>query len=155
MESESLSDVQSRILALLLEGLDASDVARMLRMDGNVVEQHVEGLRVRLGVAHGVPVEEFVRKRFSALAAKADRPEEPASQADQERRVRLLLRLTFQELMRVAEDADLRAAMLEQTVGDVGSFDQEGASREAEDLRMVATEIQDLAERLLDQIRNQ
>ena len=155
MEPDDAADVPSRILALLLEGLDASDVARMLRMNRDIVDQHVEELRVRLGVSHGVPVEEFVRKRFSALAARADRSTEPVSEADQERRVRLLLRLTFQELMRVADDADLRGAMLAQTVGDIGSADRSGALQEAEDLRMVAREIQDLAERLLDQIRNQ
>lgn len=70
-----------------------------------------------------------------------------------ERRVRLLLRLTLQELLEVADNAELRAALLQQTVQRIASEDAEEARREVEDLQIAAREIRDTFERVRADIR--
>src|SRR5437867_7445958 len=88
------------------------------------------------------------------VAAAAQAQQVPVERAIMERRVRLLLRLTLQELLEVADNADLRAALLQQTVQRITSEDADDARREVEELQIAARAIRDTFEKVRADIRS-
>ncbi|MGH2670933.1 MAG: LuxR C-terminal-related transcriptional regulator [bacterium] len=145
-----------RVVALILEGVPASQACQSLGIAPGTFESHKQAIRRKLGLPRG----ERMEKHLQSLAGSV--PDEartgtvrttPPPEADTERRVRLLFRMTMEELMEVAGSAELRAGLLEQTVKRMSTDDAGSAQKEIEDLRAAATEIRDTAKRLLDAAR--
>ena len=150
--SDAIGPANTRVLALLMEGLSTPEIATTLGLGLIDVESHVFEIRQILGVAEAEDIVAFVRERFASLVP-TQAPREPSSKIEDERRVRLLLRLTFEDLLRIADDATLRATMLQDTTVAVGTKDEASARQEAEELRHVSEAIRDLVAGLLDEIR--
>lgn len=150
-ENQKVTPLQERILALMLEGISDEDVWGALGIGQDLLDTHKETLRRTLDVADDQELQEYIRTRM----------DEPGSQVvstvslapNDERRIRILLRLTLTELLEVASNAELRAHMLQQTVEAVGTADPASAQQESEDLLTVAKELKAAMDRLLSEIR--
>ncbi len=152
-----------RVVALVLEGVPTSQACDSLGIAPGTFESHKQAIRRKLGVPRGERLERHLQE-FAGRIPEADQrparlpspPREqisPAEATGAERRVRLLYRMTMEELTEVAGSADLRASLLEQTVKRMSSDDTGSAHQEIEDLRRAAGEIRDMAKRLLEEAR--
>ncbi len=156
--AKRLTPREWRVVALSIEGVASEEACVALGIAEGTLKSHKQAIRRKLGVPRGKRLERHLREHMEALpanirptvAAAAQVPVEPSVM---ERRVRLLLRLTLQELLEVADNADLRAALLQQTVQRIASEDAEEARREVEDLQIAAREIRDTFERVRADIR--
>ena len=157
--AKRLTPREWRVVALSIEGVAAEDACAALGIAEGTLKSHKQAVRRKLGVPRGKRLERHLRENMESLPA-AVRPSVAAA-AEQagvepailERRVRLLLRLTLQELLEVAENAELRGALLEQTVQRVASSDAEEARREVAELQIVAGELRSTFERIRADIR--
>ena len=150
--SDAIGPANARVLALLMEGLSTPEIAATLGLGLADVEGNVFEIRQILGVPDAHDLVLFVRERFSSLVP-SPAPQEPSTKVEDERRVRLLLRLTFEDLLRIADDARLRATMLHDTTVAVGTADEASARQEAEELITVSNAIRELVGKLLNDIR--
>lgn len=150
-----LSRVEAGALALALEGLSTDDVAQVLGLDLEVLQGHLDSIREKLGLPMQEPVEASVKREFQSLlqAITTRHHEGDAPAARDERRVRLLLRMTLSELSEVARNAAMRAELLATTVDLVGSEDMEGALSEIDDLRNLSTSVTKLYDTLISVLR--
>jgi DNA-binding CsgD family transcriptional regulator len=156
--AKRLTPREWRVVALSIEGVAAEDACAALGVAEGTLKSHKQAIRRKLGVPRGKRLERHLRENLEALppgirptvAAAAQTPVDPAIA---ERRVRLLLRLTLQELMEVADNADLRAALLQQTVQRISSADADDARREVEDLQSAARAIRETFEKVRADIR--
>lgn len=146
-ENEKVTPLQERLLALMLEGLSDEDVGEALGMGQDLLDTHKEALRRTLDLADDQELQEYIQARMY----ESPPPVQPAPR--DERRIRVLLRLTLKELLEVALNAELRARMLQQTVEVLGTEDPESARQESEDLVTVAKELKAAMDRLLSEIR--
>jgi len=157
--AKRLTPREWRVVALSIEGVAADDACTALGIAEGTLKSHKQAIRRKLGVPRGKRLERHLRENLEALpagirptvAAAAEAPVDPAIM---ERRVRLLLRLTLQELLEVADNADLRAALLQQTVQRIASEDADDARREVEELQMAARSIRDTFEKVRADIRS-
>ncbi|MCA1838948.1 MAG: hypothetical protein ABR507_08830 [Actinomycetota bacterium] len=150
--NDPTAPMNARVLALILEGFEPDEIAGVLGLDLSAVDTALDELRVVLEVAQGDDLLESVEGRFASMIPA---PKElPLADVSDERRVRLLLRLTFEELLRTAEDAELRATMIESTTAQVGTLDETSVRREAHELRMVSAAVKELVSSLLEKMRN-
>ncbi len=145
-----------RLLALKLQGLGAAQVARAVGMPEHVVESAETRLQRKLQIEAGDDLADAVKERLKLV----DLPEDEASPdleviaPPDERRVRLLLRMTLEDVLAVAADADVRATMLADLVAHIGSSDPDVAAREAEELKLVARALRETVDQLLAEIRS-
>lgn len=158
--AERLTPREWRVVALVIEGVPTSQACERLGIAPGTFESHKQAIRRKLGVPRG----ERLEKHLQAFAGNI--PEEapasngttatkaPAEIEPSERRVRLLYRMTIDELSEVAGSAELRATLLGQTIKRMASDDHADAEREIADLREAAAEIRTLAGRLLEQVRS-
>ena len=159
--AKRLTPREWRVVALSIEGVAAEDACAALGIAEGTLKSHKQAIRRKLGVPRGKRLERHLREHMEALpanirptvAAAAQAQQVPVERSVMEKRVRLLLRLTLQELLEVADNADLRAALLQQTVQRIESEDAEEARREVEDLQIAAREIRDTFERVRADIR--
>jgi len=157
--AKRLTPREWRVVALSIEGVAAEDACAALGIAEGTLKSHKQAIRRKLGVPRGKRLERHLRENLEALPANI-RPsvaaavkEAPVDASIMERRVRLLLRLTLQELLEVADNADLRAALLQQTVQRIASEDADDARREVEELQIAARTIRDTFERVRADIR--
>lgn len=158
--AKRLTPREWRVVALSIEGVPAEDACAALGIAEGTLKSHKQAIRRKLGVPRGKRLERHLREHLEALppgirptvAAAAEQA--PIDPSIAERRVRLLLRLTLQELLEVADNADLRAALLQQTVERIASQDADDARREVEELQAAAREIRDTFERVRADIRS-
>lgn len=157
--AKRLTPREWRVVALSIEGVAAEDACAALGIAEGTLKSHKQAIRRKLGVPRGKRLERHLREHMEALPANirptvaAAAQQVPVEASVMERRVRLLLRLTLQELLEVADNAELRAALLQQTVQRIASEDAEEARREVEDLQIAAREIRDTFERVRADIR--
>lgn len=157
--AKRLTPREWRVVALSIEGVASEDACAALGIAEGTLKSHKQAIRRKLGVPRGKRLERHLREHMEALPANirptvaAAAQQVPVEPSVMERRVRLLLRLTLQELLEVADNADLRAALLQQTVQRIASEDAEEARREVEDLQIAAREIRDTFERVRADIR--
>lgn len=148
-----------RVVAMVLEGASTQQACDALGIAPGTFESHKQAIRRKLRIGRGIRLANYLREFVTAVPPpppEAQRPAAPrprVAQEAQERRVRWLLRMTMQELLEVAGNAELRATLLEQTVQRIESDDVEEARREVEDLRRAAIEIRATLDRLLDGVR--
>lgn len=157
--AERLTPREWRVVALVVEGVPTSQACERLGIASGTFESHKQAIRRKLGIPRGERLEKHLQvfsgnipaaQDLSAAPAAPVRSEEPPD----ERRVRLLYRMTIDELTEVAGSAELRATLLGQTIKRMSSDDHADAEREIEDLRTAAAEIRTTAARLLDAVRN-
>jgi DNA-binding CsgD family transcriptional regulator len=156
--AKRLTPREWRVVALSIEGVAAEDACAALGIAEGTLKSHKQAIRRKLGVPRGKRLERHLREHMEALPASirptvAAAQQVPVEPSVMERRVRLLLRLTLQELLEVADNAELRAALLQQTVQRIASEDAEEARREVEDLQIAAREIRNTFERVRADIR--
>ena len=159
--AKRLTPREWRVVALSIEGVAAEDACAALGIAEGTLKSHKQAIRRKLGVPRGKRLERHLREHMEALpanirptvAAAAEAQQVPMERSVMEKRVRLLLRLTLEELLEVANNADLRAALLQQTVQRIESADAEEARREVEDLQIAAREIRETFERVRADIR--
>ena len=157
--AKRLTPREWRVVALSIEGVAAEDACAALGIAEGTLKSHKQAIRRKLGVPRGKRLERHLREHMEALPAGI-RPSigaaelAPVEPSVVERRVRLLLRLTLQELLEVADNAELRAALLKQTVQRIASEDAEDARREVEELQIAAQEIRATFERVRADIRS-
>lgn len=159
--AKRLTPREWRVVALSIEGVAAEDACAALGIAEGTLKSHKQAIRRKLGVPRGKRLERHLREHMEALpanirptvAAAAEAQQVPMERSVMEKRVRLLLRLTLEELLEVANNADLRAALLQQTVQRIESADAEEARREVEDLQIAAREIRATFERVRADIR--
>jgi DNA-binding CsgD family transcriptional regulator len=158
--AKRLTPREWRVVALSIEGVASEDACAALGVAEGTLKSHKQAIRRKLGVPRGKRLERHLRENLDSLpsgirptvtAAAARAPVDPAVA---ERRVRLLLRLTLQELLEVADNADLRAALLAQTVQRIASEDADDARKEVEELQMAARTIRDTFEKVRADIRS-
>lgn len=160
--AQRLTPREWRVIALSIEGVSTEDACSSLGIAEGTLKSHKQAIRRKLGVPRGKRLERHLREHMQALPAEVRAtPPATAEQAAEEvapeileRRVRLLLRLTLEELLEVADNADLRASLLHQTVERIASPDAEDARREVSDLKMVAEELRRTFERIRADIRS-
>jgi DNA-binding CsgD family transcriptional regulator len=159
--AQRLTPREWRVIALSIEGVSTEDACSALGIAEGTLKSHKQAIRRKLGVPRGKRLERHLREHMQALPA--DMRATPAASAEEsaavspevlERRVRLLLRLTLEELLEVAENSELRASLLQQTVERMSSPDAADAKREVDDLRMVAEELRRTFERIRADIRS-
>ena len=129
--AKRLTPREWRVVALSIEGVAAEDACAALGIAEGTLKSHKQAIRRKLGVPRGKRLERHLREHMEALpanirptvAAAAEAQQVPVERSVMEKRVRLLLRLTLQELLEVADNADLRAALLQQTVQRIESAD--------------------------------
>lgn len=159
--AERLTPREWRVVALVIEGVPTSQACERLGIAPGTFESHKQAIRRKLGVPRG----ERLEKHLQIFAGNIPESSEPASTSGtvsaspqyadpSERRVRLLYRMTIDELVEVAGSAELRATLLGQTVKRMASEDLADAEREIADLREAASEIRVLAGQLLEQVRS-
>lgn len=158
--AKRLTPREWRVVALSIEGVAAEDACAALGIAEGTLKSHKQAIRRKLGVPRGKRLERHLRENLEALpegirptVAAAAAKIQQVDPAIMERRVRLLLRLTLQELLEVADNADLRAALLQQTVQRISSEDADDARREVEDLQLAAKTIRDTFEKVRADIR--
>ena len=157
--AKRLTPREWRVVALSIEGVASEDACAALGIAEGTLKSHKQAIRRKLGVPRGKRLERHLREHLEALppgvrptlAAAADQA--PVDPSIAERRIRLLLRLTLQELLEVADNAELRAALLQQTVQRIASEDADDARREVEELQLAAREIRGTFERVRADIR--
>lgn len=155
MAEEKLTARELRLIALMLEGFSAEEAEVRLGIPREVVLESTQSIRTKIKALDDEDVEDAVQRRLSNALVDIAREEELAPSVEvSERREKLLLRLTIKDLLRVAADAELRAAMLEATVDNIGSVSEADARREIEDLRDSGLMIRQTAEGLLQKIRH-
>jgi len=158
--AKRLTPREWRVVALSIEGVAAEDACAALGVAEGTLKSHKQAIRRKLGVPRGKRLERHLRENLDALPAgirptvSAAAQRAPIDPAIAERRVRLLLRLTLQELLEVADNADLRAALLTQTVQRIASEDADDARREVEELQAAARSIRDTFEKVRADIRS-
>jgi len=149
-----------RVIALAIEGVAPSQACEALGIALGTLESHKQAIRRKLGIPKGVRFEAYVRENFGdgvplpeqKVGAHAREPR-VVDKATQDRRVRWLLRITLQELSEVSVSAGLRAQLLAQTAQRMNPAAMEEASREVEDLQLIAKEAQALFDKVLADIR--
>lgn len=155
MAEEKLTARELRLIALMLEGFSAEEAEVRLGIPRELVLESTQSIRTKIKALDDEDVEDAVQRRLSNALVDIAREEELAPSVEvSERREKLLLRLTIKDLLRVAADAELRAAMLEATVDNIGSVSEADARREIEDLRDSGLMIRQTAEGLLQKIRH-
>lgn len=159
--AKRLTPREWRVVALSIEGVAAEDACAALGVAEGTLKSHKQAIRRKLGVPRGKRLERHLRENLEALPegirptlTAAAQQRAPVDPAVAERRVRLLLRLTLQELVEVADNADLRAALLSQTVQRIASEDADDARREVEELQIAARTIRDTFEKVRADIRS-
>jgi DNA-binding CsgD family transcriptional regulator len=158
--AKRLTPREWRVVALSIEGVAAEEACSALGIAEGTLKSHKQAIRRKLGVPRGKRLERHLRENLESLPAgirptiAAAAGPAPVDAAVAERRVRLLLRLTLQELLEVADNADLRAALLAQTVQRIASEDADDARREVEELQSAAKEIRNTFERVRADIRS-
>ena len=158
--AKRLTPREWRVVALSIEGVAAEEACSALGIAEGTLKSHKQAIRRKLGVPRGKRLERHLRENLEALPAgirpsiTAAVQQAPVDPSVAERRVRLLLRLTLQELLEVADNADLRAALLQQTVQRIASEDADDARREVEELQLAAKSIRDTFERVRADIRS-
>ena len=157
--AKRLTPREWRVVALSIEGVASEEACKALGIAEGTLKSHKQAIRRKLGVPRGKRLERHLRENLDAIPASMRPTTEAGIQqavtdpAVLERRVRLLLRLTLEELLEVADNAELRAALLEQTVQRVASEDADEASREVQELQIVAKELRSTFERIRGDIR--
>lgn len=146
-----------RVIAMVLEGVSTPDACQTLGIAPGTLESHKQAIRRKLAIPRGERLERAL-KEFAAAVPVTVPEEEPAKtrvvpKEVQERRVRLLFRMTVEELLEVANNADLRASLLDQTVRRMSPDGVEEAAREIEDLKRAALTIRSAADELLSSAR--
>lgn len=156
--AKRLTPREWRVVALAIEGVSSEEACAALGIAEGTLKSHKQAVRRKLGVPRGKRLGRHLREHMGALplavratAGAAEPAEVPPAVA--ERRVRLLLRLTLEELREVSENAELRSALLEHTVERIPTEDAEDARREVADLKLVATEIREILDRVRAEIR--
>ena len=158
--AKRLTPREWRVVALAIEGVAAEDACAALGVAEGTLKSHKQAIRRKLGVPRGKRLERHLREHLDALPASMRPTAEAAAQqaivepSVIERRVRLLLRLTLNELLEVAENAELRAVLLEQTVQRISSEDADDARREVAELQMTAKELRATFEKIRADIRS-
>lgn len=158
--AKRLTPREWRVVALAIEGVPAEDACEALGIAEGTLKSHKQAIRRKLGVPRGKRLERHLREHLEALpptmrpTVSAAAEQAVPDQSVLERRVRLLLRLTLQELLEVADNAELRAALLEQTVQRIASEDADDARAEVADLKLVATELRETFQRIRADIRS-
>lgn len=149
-----LTPEELRMVAMLLEGIDAGSVLAEMGIPTETIEEHERAIRRRFEVPDAQPLDRFLREHFGSprAAGGGTGAAEPAA-APIERRVRLLLRMTLNELLTVAAYADLRGDLLGETVERLRDAGNEEAALEVEDLRRVSRMVRDSVRALLEEIR--
>ncbi|MHB8511240.1 MAG: LuxR C-terminal-related transcriptional regulator [Actinomycetota bacterium] len=159
--STRLTPREWRVVALVIEGVPTSQACDSLGIASGTFESHKQAIRRKLGIPRG----ERLEKHLQIFAGKIP-PEAPAKSArsvdeleretttPSDRRVRLLFRMTVDELQEVAGNAELRASLLEQTIKRMSSDDVEDAQSEIDDLRKGATRIREAARKMLEEVRS-
>ncbi|GAC1409790.1 MAG: hypothetical protein NVSMB57_02740 [Actinomycetota bacterium] len=159
--SARLTPREWRVVALVIEGMPTSQACDLLGIASGTFESHKQAIRRKLGIPRG----ERLEKHLQAFSGKIPEPEPqpleraiasaapPVESPENERRVRLLFRMTIEELHEVAGNAELRASLLEQTVKRMSSGDSGEAQQEVDDLRNASTLMRNAAREMLDQVR--
>lgn len=153
-----------RVAALVIEGVPTQQACETLGIASGTFESHKQAIRRKLGIPRGDRLEKHLQAlsgRVPEAPSAADvsasqmrmPPREAVSDADSERRVRLLFRMTIEELLEVAGNAELRASLLEQTVKRMSSDDIGEAHQEVADLRNASERMRQAARSMIDDVR--
>lgn len=147
-----------RVIAMVLEGVPTNDACQALGIAPGTLESHKQAIRRKLAIPRGERLERALKEFAATVPVTVPEEEPPAQKAAvpkevQERRVRLLFRMTIEELLEVANNADLRASLLDQTVRRMSPEGIDEASREIEDLKRAALAIRSAADELLTHAR--
>lgn len=152
-----LSSRDLRWIALELEGISGERAQKELGLSEGLVAHDLEELREALGVGEDADLEEVIRQRLEIPDEPVDletvAAEAEAATISDERRLRLMLRLSMGELMKVAQDAEVRSERLSEMAGRVGAYDTE-IIEEIEDLKRMATHLRQTSEHLLREFRD-
>jgi DNA-binding CsgD family transcriptional regulator len=155
--AERLTPREWRVVALVIEGVPTSQACERLGIASGTFESHKQAIRRKLGIPRGERLERHLQAFAGNIPVATEREERAPSmpQVDEpsDRRIRLLYRMTMDELTEVAGSAELRATLLGQTIKRMSTDDLDDAEREIADLREAATEIRALAGRLLESVR--
>lgn len=144
-----------RVVALVIEGVSSQDACSALGVAPGTLESHKQAVRRKLGIPRGKRLDRHLRENLESLPIPLRQKAETAQAQRElrERRVRWLLRITMQELIEVAANAELRSALLEQTIKRIESVDADDARGEVEDLKFLAAEVRKTQESVLAEIR--
>lgn len=154
--AERLTPQELRVLALVMEGRSTQAACEAIGIAPGTFESHKQAIRRKLAVPRGKRLEAYLREVAEELPElmRSEKPAAVTPIADYaDRRIRWLLRLTIDEVNEVAQNAQLRAQLLGQTVRRIQADDSEEAANEIEDLQYVSAELRDTAERLLRTVR--
>ncbi len=146
------------MLALVMEGKSTQQACETIGIAPGTFESHKQAIRRKLSVPRGKRLEAYLREFAEELPVQIRPAKQPATPAQvpsefADRRIRWLLRLTIDEIGEVADNANMRAQLLGQTVTRIQSDDSGEAKGEIADLEYVAAELKATAERLLATIR--
>jgi DNA-binding CsgD family transcriptional regulator len=147
-----------RVIAMVLEGVSTNDACQALGIAPGTLESHKQAIRRKLAIPRGERLERALKEFASSVPVaipeeEAPKTKTPVPKEVQERRVRLLFRMTIEELLEVANNADLRASLLDQTVRRMSPEGIADASLEIEDLKKAAMAIRTVADELLTRAR--
>lgn len=147
-----------RVIAMVLEGVPTADACQALGIAPGTLESHKQAIRRKLAIPRGERLERALKEFAARVPVTVPEEAPPKDKAPvpkevAERRVRLLFRMTIEELLETANNADLRASLLDQTVRRMSPEGIEEASREVEDLKRAALAIRSTADELLTQAR--
>lgn len=147
-----------RVIAMVLEGVPTNDACQALGIAPGTLESHKQAIRRKLAIPRGERLERALKEFATAVPVTVPEEAPPKEKSAvpkevSERRVRLLFRMTIEELLETANNADLRASLLDQTVRRMSPEGIEEASREIEDLKKAALAIRSTADELLTAAR--
>ena len=159
--SSRLTPREWRVVALVIEGMPTSQACDLLGIASGTFESHKQAIRRKLGIPRGERLEKYLQMFSGRIPEPEPEPLEHAIAAaapartspGNERRVRLLFRMTLEELQEVAGNAELRASLLEQTVKRMSSGDSGEAQQEVDDLRNASAVLRNAACEMLEHVR--
>jgi|GEM_PF-3500255 len=145
-----LSPQEWRVITLAFENVGPSGALSTLGIAGRTLERHRSSIRRKLAIPPGVRFDEYVRRVF-AVEVQSERSAPLAeARANDERRVKWLLRLSLDELRELGASARIRARTIQSPLA--AEVDEE-LVREADDLREVGFAMTELYEATVRAIR--
>lgn len=156
--AKRLTPREWRVVALSIEGVASEDACSALGIAEGTLKSHKQAIRRKLAIPRGERLERALKEFAAAVPVTVPEEAPPKDKAAvpkevSERRVRLLFRMTIEELLETANNADLRASLLDQTVRRMSPEGIDEASKEIEDLKKAALAIRSTADELLSMAR--
>lgn len=145
-----LSPQEWRVITLALENVGPTRASAALGIARGTLESHRSSIRRKLAIPTGARFEDYVRQMFAADVQPERSAPLAESRANDDRRVKWLLRLTLEELRELGVSARLRARTIQSPLA--AEVDDELVC-EAKDLREVGIAMTELYEATVRAIR--